>query len=311
MWARIGKVGVYAEPCMGTGVMLMNSPYGPAPREVACELNAFIPNFYRSVKYNYAETARWADWPTLHHDLTAWHRWLLAWGAENAWRVSEDPEYHDPKVAGRWCWGQSSWIGPGWCAGAAAGDTMPFPVTGGGSGVQVQRYGDAGRGGPAIPGLQEGEPLTGERLRPWFRAISTRLARVIILNRSWESALTPSVLQQTPSAPKPEVGIFLDPPYRTTRADGGKRSTGLYQGDTASNDVAAATYHWAVEHGERYRIAYCMHAGDFDVPDGWTVETMGFSGHRDAKKKEDAMDCIMFSPRCVPPVVDPQQEFGW
>ena len=55
----IGKVGVYAEPCMGTGVMLMNSPYGPAPREIACELNAFIPNFYRAVKYNYVETAAW------------------------------------------------------------------------------------------------------------------------------------------------------------------------------------------------------------------------------------------------------------
>ena len=58
--------------------------------------------------------------------------------------------------------------------------------------------------------------LDGSRLRPWFAAISQRLARVIILNRSWESALTDSVLQQTPSSPKPEVGVFLDPPYRTT-----------------------------------------------------------------------------------------------
>ena len=155
--------------------------------------------------------------------------------------------------------------------------------------------------------------LDGSRLRPWFAAISQRLARVIILNRSWESALTDSVLQQTPSSPKPEVGVFLDPPYRTQRKDGGKRSTGLYQGDAAgvSDDVATASYKWAVEHGERYRIAYCMHAGDFDVPDGWTVETMGFSGHRDAAKKQDAVDCIMFSPRCVPAAVDPQQEFGW
>ena len=107
--------------------------------------------------------------------------------------------------------------------------------------------------------------------------------------------------------------MFLDPPYRTTRKDGGKRSTGLYQGDAAgaSDDVAEATYRWAVEHGERYRVAYCCHEGDFDVPDGWTVETMGFSGHRDKAKKADAVDCIMFSPRCVPAAADPQQEFGW
>ena len=103
--------------------------------------------------------------------------------------------------------------------------------------------------------LQMGDKgtLDGSRLRPWFAAISQRLSRVIILNRSWESALTDSVLQQTPSSPKPEVGVFLDPPYRTTRKDGGKRSTGLYQGDTAgvSDDVATASYKWAVEHGER------------------------------------------------------------
>ena len=125
MWARLGKVGVFSEPFMGTGVMLMNSPYGPAPREVCCDLNAFIPNFYRSVKYDYQETARWADWPTLHHDLTAWHRWLLAWGAEHAHLVSEDPEYYDPKVAGRWVWGQSSWIGHGWCDGAKLAIRVP------------------------------------------------------------------------------------------------------------------------------------------------------------------------------------------
>ena len=182
----------------------------------------------------------------------------------------------------------------------------------GGPGVSYQRIGSDRHGGES-PITETDGTLDGSRLRPWFAAISQRLARVIILNRSWESALTDSVLQQTPSSPKPEVGVFLDPPYRTTRKDGGKRSTGLYQGDAAgvSDDVATASYKWAVEHGDKYRVAYCMHAGDFDVPPGWTVETMGFSGHRDEAKKESSVDCIMFSPRCVPPTVDPQQEFGW
>ena len=39
-----------------------------------------------------------------------------------------------------------------------------------------------------------------------------------------------------------------------------------------------------------------MHAGDFPIPDGWTAETMGFSGHRDAKKKADNVDQVIFSP---------------
>ena len=191
----------------------------------------------------------------------------------------------------------------------------------GGTGVQQQRTGIQGDNKAEL--LADGDgTLDGSRLRPWFAAISQRLARVIILNRSWESALTDSVLQQTPSSPKPEVGVFLDPPYRTTKADGSKkRSTGLYQGDKtgASDAIAKATYEWATagtnKQGERYadkyRIAYCMHEGDWPVPPGWSVETMGFSGHRDAKKKEDNVDCIIFSPACVPAAVDPQQEFGW
>ena len=129
------------------------------------------------------------------------------------------------------------------------------------------------------------------------------------------------MLQQTPSSPKPSVGVFLDPPYRTTRADGGKRSTGLYQGDndTDSEAVARATYEWAVNgrnklgerYADKYRIVYCMHEGDFDVPPGWTAETMGFSGHRDPAKREKAVDQVIFSPACVPVPTDPQLGFGW
>ena len=214
-----------------------------------------------------------------------------------------DPDDFDAKIAGWWVWGQSSWIGHGWCdpspvrqsagcdkrpdmsAHRAGGkgvsmqrdveDKRPKVPDGGGSGVSAQRdrvpgdkrpdidHKGGGQGvqiqrvavsGPTTwdraprvhqsftgQGVQiqrpvaGGDPLTGERLRPWFRAIAERLARVIILNRSWESALTDSVLQQTPSSPKPSVGVFLDPPYRTTRRDGGKRSTGLYQGDTTGS----------------------------------------------------------------------------
>ena len=48
---------------------------------------------------------------------------------------------------------------------------------------------------------------------------------------------------------------------------------------------------------------------DFPVPAGLDRETMGFSGPDE--KKQDVVDQVIFSPRCVPPEVDPQQEFGW
>ena len=37
-----------------------------------------------------------------------------------------------------------------------------------------------------------------------------------------------------------------------------------------------------------------------------------FSGSAsDSQKKQDAVECVIFSPACVPAAVDPQQEFGW
>ena len=461
---RCGDVSIYGRK--HNGVQLVEKQELGMREVVALETDShtFIAagyashncNFYRALRADPDAVAYWADWQTNHHDLTARHRWLLAQGPELRERMTADPDDFDPKIAGWWVWGQSSWIGHGWCdnhgqydrqphiqphpggigvqtqvedkrpqieprgggsgvsaqrdrvphvvdqmpfvlphyggqgvqqqraavphdkvpyvtddptrrgqgvqqqrdrvpgdkmphvqadgkgrgvnmqrveypvprdgmprmptksdgqgvaaqrrtgPGAEPRDQMPFPVRGGGSGVQVQRLSSPVENNDA--GL-----LDGSRLRPWFRAIAERLARCIILNRSWESALTPSVLQQTPSSPKPSVGVFLDPPYRTTRADGGKRSTGLYQGDTAaaSDDVAAATYAWALEHGDKYRVAYCMHEGDFPVPPGWTAETMGFSGHRDPGKKEKAVDQVIFSPACVPVPTDPQAEFAW
>ena len=84
VWARIGKVGVWSEPCCGTAVMTLNNPE-PAPREVIAAISMpFVANFYRAVRGDYEQAAYWADWPTNHHDLTARHRWLLRWGAENA-----------------------------------------------------------------------------------------------------------------------------------------------------------------------------------------------------------------------------------
>ena len=62
----------------------------------------------------------------------------------------------------------------------------------------------------------------------------------------------------------------------------------------------------------KYRVAYCMHEGDFPrsrpagPPRRWAS-----AGHRDAAKKEKAVDQVIFSPACVPVEADPQLGFGW
>jgi len=133
----------------------------------------------------------------------------------------------------------------------------------------------------------------GARLRPWFHALAQRLARVVVLNRDWTSAVTDTLLMHTPTSPKPPVAVFLDPPYVT-----GVRSDTLYHSDMegSSDDVAVAAYQWAVEHGNVYRIAYCCHDGDFDVPDGWTTVGKSF-----ARSTRGTSDLVMFSPACIDP----------
>ena len=90
--------------------------------------------------------------------------------------------------------------------------------------------------------------------------------------------------------------ILLDPPYRIDR-----RKATLYSSDAAgtSDDAAVASYEWALKHGDRYRIAYCCHADDFDVPDGSEAMTRGFKGRRTGAS--GTVDMVMFSPACVLP----------
>ena len=119
----------------------------------------------------------------------------------------------------------------------------------------------------------------------------------MVLNRSvGVRRYAQSLLQQTPSAPKPPVGIFLDPPYLTH-----DRDATIYQGDAQADDVARKALAWAVEHGERYRIAYACGAAHFDVPDGWQPETLSFAGIRDEVRRAKQRDMVMFSPACVGP----------
>ena len=173
---------------------------------------------------------------------------------------------------------------------------------GGGQGVSAQRLNGPGRDQiPHVAGRVGGQGISAQRttrpdLLQWFRALQERLQAVVVLNRSWESALTPTLLQQTASGPKSSVGILLDPPYTTV-----DRSSSLYHSDAdeTSDDVAAQTWAWALENGDRFRIAYCCHEGDIEVPAGWDCVTSAFSGIKDPDRRH-RQDMIMFSPACHP-----------
>ena len=315
IWDRFGTADVYAEPFAGSLAVLLAAPT-PARREVVCDSDGHICNFWRAVQHDPEAVARHADWPTIHQDLTARHTWLRRWGAEHAERLSSDPEFFDSRAAGWWVWGISLWIGGGWCE----SDSPQMPAISDTSGVGVSAQRDqipkcqSGVGtGPGVSAQRDQIPALGcwvggfgvsaqrqrvDDLVAWFTTLSDRLKRVIVLNRDWRSAVTPSLLVDTPTGPGEAATrcVLLDPPYRTDR-----RKANLYGSDAAgtSDDAAVASYEWALKHGERYRIAYCCHADDFPVPDGWEAMTRGFKGRRTGAS--GTVDMVMFSPACVLP----------
>ena len=322
VWEKLDgdSLGVYAEPFAGSLAVLLHR-VRPIQREVVCDLDGMICNFWRAVTHDPEGVAAAATYPTIHQDLTARHTWLRAWKAENAERLSVDPDFYDVRVAGWWCWGLCLWIGGGWCT--TQSERRPHVgATGGGEGISAQRVGQipnmSSRGGaqgvaaqrvdkrPYIDATGGGQGIAAQRngaivqesdshqefVRGWCEALAARLYEVVVLNRDWRSALTPTVLQHTPASPKPPVGIFLDPPYLT---DG--RSDDIYEGDDVADATARESYEWAVEHGDRYRIAYASHAGDFPVPPGWEAETETFGAIK-LEERRGRLDQIMFSPVC-------------
>ena len=116
--------------------------------------------------------------------------------------------------------------------------------------------------------------------------ISQRLKPVVIVNRSWEFLLSSTVLADNPTSPPSKRLIVLDPPYLIHQ-----RSGALYQSDYdgSSNQTAINSYNWAVANGNQYPIVYFCHVGDFDVPEGWQMETKSFRSVVRAGKTVDAM----------------------
>ena len=281
VWRRFGRADVYSEPFAGSLAVLLGNPHRPLPaKEIVCDNDGHICNVWRSMAHDPEKTAEYANWPTIHQDLNARHRWLREWADANSRRLSDDPDYYDPKAAGWWIWGLSSWIGKGWCADKRY-ETVPAHYgVGIGKGVQMQRS--------TVPFRR-----MDDRIGPWFRMLAERLANVIVTCGDWRLVVGNSAMGAKFAGVK---CVFLDPPYPTrNRRD--KRSD-YYAAD--KNSVAEDAYEWAVENGSRYRIAYCCHKDDFPVPDGWdsSIRTMIGYATTGGPKTHDDSDLIMFSPAC-------------
>lgn len=121
MWAALGDVAHYVEPFGGSLAILLQRPH-QANRayfsETVNDADGLLVNAWRSIQFHPQETAEAASWPVSEVDLMARHLAILRW-ADDAMRerLRADPAFCNPAVGGWWLWGQSSWIGSGWCSG--------------------------------------------------------------------------------------------------------------------------------------------------------------------------------------------------
>lgn len=118
VWQRLGDVRSYVEPFFGSGAVLLARPDGDGARvETVNDIDGFIANFWRAVAADPEAVAHHADWPVNENDLHARHAWLVGQRDALTARLEGDPDYHDARIAGWWCWGACAWIGSGWCSG--------------------------------------------------------------------------------------------------------------------------------------------------------------------------------------------------
>lgn len=281
VWDALGDVSHYVEPFAGSLAVLLRRPHQCNRTyfsETVNDLDGLLVNAWRSMQMSPDAMADAASWPVSEADLHARHLALVAWReARNLERLMADPHWHDPVMAGWWAWGQSSWIGSGWCSGEGpwvVGDDGRITKRKGSRGVnrQLPHLGNNGRGvnhanarEPGVnrqlphlgddgwgvnrpqarePGVGEYHPMTMPELRRWFRFLSARLRHVRILNGDWKRSVTSGASKTLPVRNgNGAAGIFLDPPYLDA-----VRTAGVYAHD--DGEVSHEVREWALEHGD-------------------------------------------------------------
>ena len=119
MWRGFGDVANYVEPFAGSLAVLLGRPdehfAERTPIETVNDLDCYLANFWRAVKWAPELVAEHADWPVNEADLHARHRDLVA-RVEFRKRMKREARFFDAEIAGWWVWGLCQWIGGGWCA---------------------------------------------------------------------------------------------------------------------------------------------------------------------------------------------------
>ncbi len=272
VWEALGDPMHYVEPFFGSGAVLLARPEQTHTRfkrrEVVNDLDGHVVNFWRSVATSPVETAGAAAWPISELDL---HARALVLGRDKAAvkdKLSGDPEWCDPKLAGWWAWAMSVAVGPKEIGTLLVDGTAPKarPITHSYNGIHAAA---------ATP----------------IAALHDRLADVMTLCGDWSRSLTDGACRAS------LVGVFLDPPYEPV-----ERTAGLYQ--TESGSVASDVLEWCKANGDRENWRICLAGFDTEhavLEDlGWRVHAW-VSAHPTENRSRER---LWFSPHCLDPEAD-------
>lgn len=291
VWAALGDPENYVEPFAGSAAMLLGRP-NVGRVETINDADGFVANFWRAVSLDAAEVARHVDWPVNEADLLARHSWLVRNYSGLLQRLEADPEYHDAKMAGWWCWGACNWIGSGWCSGTGPWQHDGEKLV---NARQLPHLGDAGQGvNRQLPHLGNAGQRRSAYIHAWFAALMERTRDVRVAVGDWQRVLTESVTVRHGL-----TGVFLDPPYTKGAMD--------YAAGGVGGTLANKVRRWCAKNGhdKRMRIVLCGHAGEHDelLQDGWHTRAWtarkGYAITSEARENS-AAETLWCSPHCVP-----------
>lgn len=333
VWEALGDVDHYVEPFAGSLAVLLRRPHlanRAYHSETVNDMDGLLVNAWRSIQHSPDAMAEAASWPVSEADLHARHLALVKWRSERQLEhLMGDPDWHDPKMGGWWAWGQSAWIGSGWCSGTGGwvvGEDGRITRQAKAEGVSRKRphLGNDGRGvnRPQLreegTGEHEYHPMTMPELRRWMQFLSARLRHVRILNGDWARAVTNGASKTLPVRQGGVVGIFVDPPYSAEA----KRNNTLYSHEDLT--VAHAVRKWALKRGTEKdtRIVLAGFDGEHNAleaegwrsiewfKDGFLRGGMGNTAKQDGDEHgtthQQGRERLWLSPHCLGAVVPAQ-----
>jgi len=273
---RFGEIDTRIDAFTGSSSWILASE--PAKYEIVNDLDGYVVNYLRAVKYAPEEVARHLDFPRAELELVARHHYVRDKLPELVAKLGGDPDYCDPILAARWAY-------------VMAHSLMHEYKSAGGWSVRDGRLvyeRGAGRRRVSMTSAPQllARLVKERRVFEYVAALSERLRCVQVWWNDFEV-----VVEKADRSDFGVVGILLDPPYPRHLRD--------YKYDTDGADVWHRAARWAIANGDnpKYRIAVCgYNDADSDAlfPSAWRRFVWRRSGIGQNKDRE----CIWFSPHC-------------